>query len=328
MHKYSSLNATAGFFTVAGLVLALAGMPTDAAAEEAADPESPPQEFVDVLSYNIHGLFRAAAKDSPRDRMPSIGWLSRPYEIVLYQEDFEYNSVLKQQLEHHHAFNGNRAAVGDARRILAKIVSVPFTLLIPRFSPPYGSGVSAFVSDNLKVLDSGNDHYDDCYGWFGANGDCWAAKGYVRVSVQTASGARIDVYNTHLEAGPTEESTQVRGKQLEQLAMAIEKQSANNAVIVAGDFNLGYIRPGDRGALAQFRELLGLSDTGAGPETPFWRERDFILYRSGGDTILAVEDSGEALEFTSAGRSLSDHPALFARFDVDYVTEWDEDRDD
>ena len=92
--------------------------------------------------------------------------------------------------------------------------------------------------------------------------------------------------------------------------------------------NLGYIRPGDRGALAQFRELLGLSDTGAGPETPFWRERDFILYRSGGDTILAVEDSGEALEFTSAGRSLSDHPALFARFDVDYVTEWDEDRDD
>lgn len=321
-HKSFSLSARARSVALATAALvALAGAPVNAAEGETEDPGSPPKEFVDVLSYNIHGLFRAAAKDNPRDRMPSIGWLSRPYEVVLYQEDFEYNSVLAQQLEHHEAFTGNRAAVGDVRRILAKIVSVPFTLLIPRFSPPYGSGVSAFVADNLKVVDSGDDHYDDCYGWFGANGDCWAAKGYVRVSVQTQSGALIDVYNTHLEAGPTEESTQVRAEQLAQLAKAIEKFSDGRAVVVAGDFNLGYIRPGDRVALTQFRERLGLSDSGAGPETPFWRERDFILYRSGGDTILAVEDAGEALEFTSAGRSLSDHPALFARFEVNHTTE-------
>jgi endonuclease/exonuclease/phosphatase family metal-dependent hydrolase len=321
MHKYFSLSASTGGLIALAAVFAIAATPVNAADEQAAEPETPPRDIVDVLSYNIHGLFAAAAKDNPRDRMPSIGWLSRPYEIVLYQEDFEYNAVLAQQLEHHHAFTGNRAAVGDARRILAKIVTVPFTLLIPRFSPPYGSGVSAFVADNLEVLDSGNDHYDACHGWFGANGDCWAAKGYVRVSVETQTGGRIDVYNTHLEAGPTEESTQVRGKQLEQLARAIENLSEGRAVVVAGDFNLGYIRPGDRGALSRFRERLGLSDTGAGPETPFWRERDFILFRSGGDTILAVEDSGEALEFTSAGRSLSDHPALFARFEVNHTPE-------
>jgi hypothetical protein len=277
---------------------------------------SGPEEIIDVLSYNVHGIAALIAKDDPRDRTPSIGWLSRPYDIILYQEDFEYHPELSQQLDHHSEFVGNSAMVGDARRVIVKIISWPFTLLIPNFSPPYGSGVSTFVSDNFDVSDSNANHYRYCHGWFGANGDCWAAKGYLRVSVETASGARIDVYNTHLEAGPTDESTEVRGKQLQSLAKAIQKTSEDRAVIVAGDFNLGYIRPGDRNVFNQFRKELGLSDSGAGPETPFWKERDFILYRSGSKTQLEIKEAGEAIEFTSAGRALSDHPAIFARFEV------------
>ena len=273
-------------------------------------------ETIEVLSYNVHGLAAMIAKDDPRDRTPSIGWLSRPYDIILYQEDFEYHRELTEQLDHHAEFVGNGAAVGDARRVIVKIISWPFTLLIPNFSPPYGAGVSTFVSDKFIVSESNADHYRYCHGWFGANGDCWAAKGYLRVSVETDSGARIDVYNTHLEAGPTDESTEVRGKQLESLAKAIKKTSGNQAVIVAGDFNLGYIRPGDRKVFKQFRKELGLSDSGAGPETPFWKERDFILYRSGSETQLQVKESGEAIEFISSGRALSDHPAIFARFEV------------
>jgi hypothetical protein len=287
----------------------------DATAQaQASDSDS--GEIIEVLSYNVHGLSAMIAKDDPRDRTPSIGWLSRPYDIILYQEDFEYHHELTEQLDHHSEFVGNGAAVGDARRVIVKIISWPFTLLIPNFSPPYGAGVSTFVSNDFKVSDSNADHYRYCHGWFGANGDCWAAKGYLRVSVETDSGARIDVYNTHLEAGPTDESTEVRGKQLESLAKAIKKTSGNHAVIVAGDFNLGYIRPGDRKVLKQFRKELGLSDSGAGPETPFWKERDFILYRSGADTQLEVKQAGEAIKFISSGRALSDHPAIFARFEV------------
>jgi hypothetical protein len=302
---------------IAAIAMCLASVPCMASTDSRAQEHGLlPQEFVDVLSYNIHGLFALAAKDNPRDRMPSIGWLSRPYEIVLYQEDFEYNSELARQLEHHAGFVGNGPAVGDPRRVITKIVSWPFTILIPRFSPPYGSGVSTFVSDNMDVYGSNSDHYDDCHGWFDASANCWSAKGYLRVSVETVSGAKIDVYNTHLEAGPGNESTRIRGKQLKALAKAIEKISGNRAVIVAGDFNLGYIRPGDRAIFNQFRDQLGLTDSGAGPETPFWRERDYILYRNGSETYLEVEEAGEALQFTSAGRSLSDHPALFARFEV------------
>jgi len=285
----------------------------DARAQE---PISGSKEFVSLLSYNVHGIAALIAKDDPRDRTPSIGWLSRPYDIILYQEDFEYHPELAQQLDHHAEFKGNYALVGDARRVIVKIISWPFTLLIPNFSPPYGSGVSTFVSEILSVSGSNAKHYRDCHGWFGANGDCWAAKGYLRVSIETASGAGIDVYNTHLEAGPSEASTEARGKQLQSLAKAINKISENRAVIVAGDFNLGYIRPGDREVIKQFRKELGLSDSGAGPETPFWKERDYILYRNGAETQLEVKESGEALEFISAGRALSDHPALFARFEI------------
>lgn len=286
---------------------------TDARAEEPAPSSG---EIVSLLSYNVHGLFALIAKDNPRDRMPSIGWLSRPYDIILYQEDFEFHSELAEQLDEHAEFVGNGAAVGDARRVIAKIVSWPFTLLIPNFSPPYGSGVSTFVSNDLDVYESHADHYDDCHGWFGANGDCWAAKGYLRVRIKTPSGAEIDVYNTHLESGSNDESTEVRSRQLQSLAEAIERTSRSRAVIVAGDFNLSYIRPGDRKVLNEFRKRLGMSDSGAGPDTPFWRERDFILYRDGSETQLEVEAAGEAVEFISAGRALSDHPALFARFEV------------
>ena len=166
------------WLALAVISVCLASAPGVASTEAREQAQAPQlQEFVDVLSYNIHGLFALAAKDNPRDRMPSIGWLSRPYEIVLYQEDFEYNSELARQLEHHAGFVGNGAAVGDGRRIIAKIVSWPFTILIPRFSPPYGSGVSTFVSDNIDVYGSNSDHYDDCLGWFDARANCWSANG-------------------------------------------------------------------------------------------------------------------------------------------------------
>jgi endonuclease/exonuclease/phosphatase family metal-dependent hydrolase len=134
------------------------------------------------------------------------------------------------------------------------------------------------------------------------------------VRLRLATGAEIDVYNTHLEAGPTERSVATRRSQLDELARGVERLSADRAVIAAGDFNVAFIRPGDREMLLAFRERLGLADSGAAPEIPFWRERDFVLYRSGGDVRLAVESAGEATEFVGRRRALSDHAALRVRF--------------
>lgn len=248
--------------------------------------------------------------------MPTIGWLASRYDVALYQEDFEYHGILREQMPESRGERGN--GIGFEPRLWAgKLVLLPFVLLVPHFSPPYGSGVSTFVSERLAVPDSAeHSPYTLCNGWWDENGDCWARKGWLRVRVRTPSGALVDVYNTHVEAGPSEASVATRRSQLDELAGAIERLSADAAVIAGGDFNVSFIRPGDRDMMAAFRERLGLADSGAGPELPFWRERDFILYRDGGGARLEVESAGEATEFVSHGRALSDHPALLARFRV------------
>jgi endonuclease/exonuclease/phosphatase family metal-dependent hydrolase len=267
-----------------------------------------------VLSYNVHGLFPLAAKDDPRDRMPTIGWLANRYDVVLFQEDFEYDRVLAQQMQESTGYRGNGMGL-DPRRVAVKLLLFPVAIFLPHFSPPYGAGISTYVDDAFAVdADVTRHPYAACNGWFGANGDCWARKGFLRVRLVGPEGAEIDVYNTHLEAGPSPRSVATRRGQLDELAAGIERLSPGRAVIVAGDFNTAYIRPGDRDMKLAFRERLSLLDSGAGPQLPFWRERDFILYRSGEGAALSVENAGEAVEFVNRGRALSDHPALYTRF--------------
>ena len=95
------------------------------------------------------------------------------------------------------------------------------------------------------------------------------------------------------------------------------------AVIIGADFNAAFIRVGDRNNLMRFRRRLELRDSGAGPELSYWRERDYILYRSGSATVLHVEQAGEGLEFVERDRALSDHPAIYARFRVTLRTSAD-----
>jgi endonuclease/exonuclease/phosphatase family metal-dependent hydrolase len=281
-----------------------------------ARPESPKLEGTEfsVLSYNIHGLFRWIAADDPRGRMPTIGWLAGRYDVVGFQEDFEYHDIVKDQIQDSVGRRGNGMG-WDPRRVGAKLLLAPFAIFVPHFSPPYGAGISTFVRRSYAISDDYERvAFGVCFGWFGHNGDCWARKGYMRVAMRTPEGVVIDVYNTHLEAGPSPQSIETRRLQLEVLADGIERQSARRAVIVLGDFNSAFARPGDREVIMGFRRRLGLVDTGAGPELPIWRERDFILYRNGALATLSVEAAGEAKEFVSGGRALSDHPALTVRF--------------
>lgn len=268
-----------------------------------------------ILSYNVHGITWVVAKDNPRDRMPTIGWLARSYDIVLFQEDFEYHDELALQLGE--SANGHRGNGPWSRPFLAlvKLLTFPFFVWVPDLAPPYGAGLSSFVDKEHDLEGAqGREAYDVCHGWIENAGDCWSAKGFQRVTVRAAEGIEVDVYNTHLEAGSSEEDAAARRMQLDQLADAIEGASSERAVIVAGDFNIAFIRPLDRDMFVHFRKRLGLSDSGAAPELPIWRERDAILYRSGSEVRLEVVEAGEALEFTSRENALSDHAALFARF--------------
>jgi len=270
---------------------------------------------VSLLSYNVHGLFRLAAADNPRDRMPTIGWLASRYDVVMLQEDFEFHTELRTQMPGSVPYRGN--GIGwEPRLWAARIVLLPFILLVPNFSPPYGAGVSTFIREDMDVDSRDRVPFSDCNGWVGENGDCWARKGYLRVRFRTPNGAEVDVYNTHAEAGPSERSVATRRSHMEEMAEGIEEFSRDRAVIVAGDLNLSFARPGDAEIMKDFRARLGLDDSGAGAETPFWRERSFILYRGGSGVELEGVDKGEDLAFLSGNRALSDHPPVYVNFRV------------
>lgn len=277
---------------------------------------SEPGTAISVLSYNIHGLFPLVAKDDPRDRMPTIGWLANRYEVAMFQEDFEYHHVIRDQMPGAVGVRGNGMG-WDPRRVFAKLLISPVSIFLPHFSPPYGAGISIFVRESLAIVeDVDREPYGLCRGWFGATADCWALKGYQRVGIRTPEGAEIDLYNTHLEAGASEYAAQIRGQQLDILASAIEARPKMRAVIIGADFNSAFNRVSDRDTLMRFRRRLELRDSGAGPELSYWRERDYILYRDGTATALRVEQAGEGLEFVERDRALSDHPAIYARFRI------------
>jgi hypothetical protein len=283
-----------------------------AASDTKPAPEADPAT-ISFLSYNVHGVFRLAAGDNPKERMPAIGWLASKYDVVLLQEDFEYSDVIAHQMHGVASHRGNGLST-HAGLLLAKILSLPLTLPIPRFSIPYGSGLTTYVPLDMDLREATvRRAYDDCGGWFSSGWDCWARKGYLRVRLRAPNGAEVDVYNTHIEAGSNRRSVRSRTRNFEALAAAIERISGDGAVVVAGDFNADYSRPHDRDAVTEFRKRVGLSDSGAGPELGVWHENDYLLFRSGHGATMSVEAAGEAKEFVNGNRALSDHPALFAR---------------
>jgi hypothetical protein len=131
------------------MVVAVAGVaaPVCALAEEVGRYD------IAVLSYNVHGLFRLAAKDNPRNRMPTIGWLANNYDVVLLQEDFEFPDIIRQQMQRAVGRRGNGLA-GHPGLLAAKILAFPFTFAIPRFSPPYGSGLTSYLPSGMDVPDA------------------------------------------------------------------------------------------------------------------------------------------------------------------------------
>lgn len=278
--------------------------------------ESPADSLLSVLSYNVHGVSPLIAKDNPHDRMEVIGSRATAYDVVLFQEDFEYHGVLRRRMGGSVGVAGNGMAF-DPRRLAARILLAPVAVFLPRLSAPYGAGLSTFVKSALVLpADVDREPFGICDGWLGSKFDCWASKGYLRVGIRTCEGAIVNVYSTHLDAGRGASSVKTRRRQLRMLASAIERESGDRATIVGGDFNLVFDRPGDGEVMAEFRERLNLRDSGAGPELPFWRQYDYILYRSGVRAQISVEQAGEALEFVDGNHALSDHPAVYARFRV------------
>jgi endonuclease/exonuclease/phosphatase family metal-dependent hydrolase len=254
-----------------------------------------------VLTYNTHGLPGWLAGDDPPARYPLLLEKAARFDVVLLQEDFAHQPIVDAEKHHPLLVRGNGAwrdwplFQGAGLTLLAHLAALASPVLAP---------------------------YELCHGWLSAANDCLGHKGFLMQRLRLAGGAAIDVWNTHLDAGSGAGDQAARAAQLERLAEAIARHSHGRAVIAGGDFNLDWDEPHERALLERFLARAGLAIAALAPAGA-WRSRlDYLLYRPAPGAALAVRESGMAHDFVAPGGApLSDHPAIFAVFEVPYSSE-------
>jgi hypothetical protein len=246
-----------------------------------------------LITYNVAALPQALSGSDPADNIPLIGPLLSDYDLVLVQEDFWYHDELAAgiTLPHH----------SDP--------SVTEPTLLP---PNLGDGLNRFSIFPIGTMD--RNPWEECNGLAACATDCQADKGFTRSSLQLATGVVLDVYNVHFDAGSCEADFEAREAQAQQLIDAVNAQSADRAVIVAGDTNLRLTRPPDDTILNNLLTSLSLKvacrEAECGQETI-----DRILFRSGNDMSLHLESWTRPDHFVApSGDPLSDHEPTTAVF--------------
>ena len=265
------------------------------------ETESPKTAELSLLVYNTHGLPELIAGDKPRERFPKIGELTKGYDLSLLQEDFAHHDLLLQ-----HVRRPTDAVQGSDARI-------------PECMVCSGSGLT--LVSNLPKSDwqvrSSFKPFDTCSGWVSGLNDCFAQKGFQLITLENTLGHRIFMVNTHLDAGRSELDREARASQLDQIALTLETEAGSSAILLAGDLNLHWETPSDNELLQNFVQRLNLvAAQKGGDASSSWQTLDYIYYRSSKETTLSLMSSGEDVAFTSEGKPLSDHPALFANFTI------------
>jgi len=242
-----------------------------------------------VLTYNIAGLPDGFMTAHPSANMPRIGPLLSRYDLALIQEDFAFGALLRQG------------------------VTLPFQspafVRAGRFH--FGDGLSVFASQSFAALQ--REPWRACHGLVDSYFDCLTPKGFVSIRQRLAEGVEIDVYDVHLDAGPSVPDQQAREAQVEQLIEAIAQRSAGRAILLGGDTN---IRAQQRGLLARFAQATGLVDVCEALRCPDARRIDRVFYRSSPTLTFTARKWSIDRRFVDAtGRPLSDHLAVAVELD-------------
>ena len=242
-----------------------------------------------ALTYNVHGLPPEITGDDTSDRMVQIAPLINGYDLLALQEDFlsDNHDTLTAETDHNEQEWFSEIQNGRV----------------------YPSGLA--LLSRLPVVDYWTEHYEDCNGLLDGASDCLASKGFQVMRFQLADGALLDVYNSHLEAGGSDEDNAARQGHVDQLVAAMNGYSAGEAVLFLGDTNLHGGDPADEPLIADWLERAGVEDACdlIGCDEPGRIDR--ALLRS--SETLSLEVGAWSVEpqfYDDDGVPLSDHDAI------------------
>lgn len=255
-----------------------------------------------ALSYNVAGLPEPLSSSSPARNTRTIGARTMAFDVVNVQEDFNYHAALYSTAKHPYRTPTSGGV-------------------------PFGSGLNTMST--LPLSAPRRTTWRRCF-----LEDCLTPKGFTQMRLTLAPGVEIDLYNAHMNAQTSLGALRSRRSNVDQLVEAIRVRSAGRAVLVMADTNTRYTRSADN--VRHLTTEAGLTDAwvqtqrgGVPPaqgspaltcELAETRQDcetvDKILFRSGGGVNLSLD--GFAREstafFDAAGRPLSDHAPVSARF--------------
>ncbi len=264
-------------------------------------------EFL-ALTYNVAGLPEGISSSHPSIYTAQIAPKLNAYDLVLLEESWQTpeNNTMPGLRVYHEIL-----AAGSNHEF--KSVPAPLPLGTDPRRP------SALVSDGLNRFSRFpfepviRHMWSEC---FDTAADCLSEKGFSVARTTFGTGAVVDVYNLHMEAGGSAEDERLRLQGVMELAAFMADHSAGRPVIVGGDFNLHTDEEPDS---SQFQTLLaetGLTDVCAYLGCPQPGRIEKMLFRSSNEVeVTPLSWHFETDVFvTDDGEPLSDHEALAVRF--------------
>ncbi len=177
-------------------------------------PDMPDTGEFSAITYNVAGLPEGINSDQfPSKHMKLISPLMNNYDVVNFQEDFAYHTILYKDLKHPYKTTYEaKVTFGDGLNTVSTIPFVDFTRI----------------------------KWNQCNGT-----DCLTPKGFSYCRLRFKEDVYVDLYNVHCNAGSTNPDLAARRNNITQLCAYIETHSVGNAIILMGDFNCRYTRTGD-----------------------------------------------------------------------------------
>jgi hypothetical protein len=241
-----------------------------------------------VLAYNVAGLPEPLSSGQPVDDTPLISPLLNLYDLALVQEDFAYHDLLEADAEH-------------------PFQSIPAMATLPDL----GDGLNRFSWVEFSTLQRAQ--WVECSGLVGGANDCLTAKGFSFARHTLAPGLTVDVYNLHMDAGGGAGDIAARDAQVTQLSAFVSVQSAGQAVVIAGDTNMGSDDESQVQALLTGTEVQDVCRALGCPEPS---RIDRIMFRSSATvTLTPTEWIVDGRFVDGNGDPLSDHEAVGATFE-------------
>lgn len=177
-----------------------------------------------ALAFNVAGLPGflndngvPGDKDTNTKLMGSV-MAQHGFDIIQVQEDFNYHDELYETDNHPHRSEHSGGA-------------------------GFGSGLNTL--SNFPFSTYQRVKWKDCHGIFDSANDCLTPKGFTFARHQVAPGVEVDSYNVHMDAGSKDGDFKARKGNFNQLAEFIGANSANNPVLIFGDFNSRYTKEKD-----------------------------------------------------------------------------------